>query len=138
LFHDAGDPTLTLRHAKWLFSAKAKWLTIVRRRSAECGATLSRFGAPADLRNRRPRCAFLGKQTFSCGAKVSALDDIVDRAIDYTNRIRQVMPSYHGATGEGLRKLRDSLAEKSPGDPALQRLDDYLKGLPGQDSSPRR
>jgi hypothetical protein len=62
------------------------------------------------------------------------LDEIVDRAIEYTNRIRQVMPSYHGATVAGLRKLRDSLAEKSPGDPALKRLDDYLDGVPGDDS----
>jgi len=44
------------------------------------------------------------------------------------------MPSYHGATVAGLRKLRDSLAEKSPGDPALKRLDDYLDGVPGDDS----
>ena len=58
----------------------------------------------------------------------------MDRAIEYTNRIRQVMPSYHGATVAGLRKLRDSLAEKSPGDPALKRLDDYLDGVPGDDS----
>ena len=64
---------------------------------------------------------------------MSALDEIVDRAIEYTNRIRQVMPSYHGATVAGLRKLRDSLAQKSPDDPALKRLDDYLAGASGDD-----
>ena len=71
---------------------------------------------------------------------MSALDEIVDRAIEYTKRIRQVMPSYHGATVAGLRKLRDSLAQKSPDDPALQRLDDYLDGVSGDDGyqhSPR-
>jgi hypothetical protein len=61
---------------------------------------------------------------------VSALNDIVDRAIDYTNRILRSMPSYHEAAVAGLRKLRAGLAEKSPGDPALQRLDDYLDSLP--------
>ena len=30
---------------------------------------------------------------------------------------------------EGLRKLRESLAEKDSDDPALARLDDYLKQL---------
>jgi hypothetical protein len=63
------------------------------------------------------------------------LDEIVDSAIEYTNRIRKLMPSYHEATVAGLRKLRDSLAQKSPGDPALQRLDDYLDG-PSRDDSP--
>jgi len=66
---------------------------------------------------------------------VSALDEIVDRAIEYTKRIRQVMPSYHGATVAGLRKLRVSLAQKSPGDPALKRLDEYLDGLPRDDDN---
>ena len=65
---------------------------------------------------------------------MSALDEIVDRAIEYTKRIRQVMPSYHGATVAGLRKLRDTLAQKSPDDPALKRLDDYLDGVSGDDS----
>jgi hypothetical protein len=90
---------------------------------------------PQILRNRRPRCASPGKHRVSSGASVSALDEIVDRAIDYTNRILNVMPSYREAAVAGLRRLRDGLAEKSPGDPALKRLDDYLEGLPGGDSS---
>jgi len=45
------------------------------------------------------------------------------------------MPSYHGATVAGLRKLRVSLAQKSPGDPALKRLDEYLDGLPRDDDN---
>ena len=36
----------------------------------------------------------------------------------------------------GLRKLRESLAEKLPGDAAVKRLDDYLDGLRGRDSAP--
>ena len=65
---------------------------------------------------------------------MSALDDIVDRAIDYTDRILQAAPSYRKAAVAGLRKLRAGLAAKSPGDPALQRLDDYLDSLPDRDS----
>ena len=63
---------------------------------------------------------------------MSALDDIVDRAIDFTNRILAAMPSYRGATLRGLRKLRASLAQKSPDHPAIKRLDDYLEALMGR------
>ncbi len=66
---------------------------------------------------------------------MSGLDEIVDRAIDYTNRILKDMPSYREAALAGLRKLRAGLAEKSPRDPALKRLDDYLEGLPARRSS---
>ena len=90
---------------------------------------------PQTLRNGRPRCDSPSEQWFYRGVNVSALDDIVDRAIDYTNRILRTMPSYHGAAVAGLRKLRDSLAEKSPDDPALKRLDDYLESLPDGDSA---
>ncbi len=60
---------------------------------------------------------------------MNALDDIVDRAIDFTNRILQARPNFIGGTVRGLRKLRASLGEKSPGHPALKRLDAYLDGL---------
>jgi hypothetical protein len=63
---------------------------------------------------------------------VSALDEIVDRAIDFTNRIVKAMPSYRSATLRGLRKLRASLGEKSPGHPALKRLDDYIDAVTGR------
>ncbi len=60
---------------------------------------------------------------------MSALEDIVDRAIGYTNKILSTMPSYRQAAIAGLRKLRAALAEKSPDDPALARLDEYLESL---------
>ena len=71
---------------------------------------------------------------------MSALDEIVDRAIDYTNKILNTMPSYRGAAIEGLRKLRAALAQSAPDDPAILRLVDYLSGLgsggdPSGDSS---
>jgi len=66
---------------------------------------------------------------------VSALDDIVDRAIDYTTRIQQTMPSYRAAAVEGLRKLRDNLAQNSPDDPAILKLDAYLERILRDDPS---
>jgi hypothetical protein len=64
---------------------------------------------------------------------MSALDDIVDRAIDFTDRILEKMPSYRRATVTGLRKLRDSLSQKSPGHSAIARLDAYLKAVASRD-----
>lgn len=65
---------------------------------------------------------------------MSALDEIVDRAIEYTNKILNTMPSYRAAAIEGLRKLRAALAQKTPDDPAIARLDAYLESLgPGGD-----
>ena len=66
---------------------------------------------------------------------MDALDEIVDRAIDYADRILQTMPSYREAAIGGLRVLRSNLAERAPDHPAVQRLDDYLGGL-GEDVSP--
>jgi hypothetical protein len=60
---------------------------------------------------------------------VSTADDIVDRAIEYTNRILGTMPNYRTAAITGLRRLRDSLAKKSPHEPALNWLDDYIDKL---------
>jgi flagellar hook-associated protein FlgK len=63
------------------------------------------------------------------GALVNALDDIVDRAIDYTNLILRRAPSYREAAISGLRTLRESLAEKAPDDPAIQKLEAFLNAL---------
>jgi hypothetical protein len=60
---------------------------------------------------------------------VDNLEEIVDRAIDYTNIILKRMPSYRDAAVSGLRNLRISLAAKSPENPALRNLDEYLEAL---------
>jgi hypothetical protein len=60
---------------------------------------------------------------------VNALDEIVDRAIDYTNLILRRMPSYRDAAISGLRTLRESLAVRSPDNPAVGKLDAYLDSL---------
>jgi hypothetical protein len=62
---------------------------------------------------------------------MNLLGEIVDRAIDYTDRIVLEMPSYREAAIEGLRRLGLSLAEKSPEHPAIRKLFDYLDALTG-------
>ena len=62
---------------------------------------------------------------------MGALDEIVDRAIIYTNDMLGRMPGYRAAAIAGLRKLRDALAAKTPDDPAIAKLDAYLAGLDG-------
>jgi len=65
---------------------------------------------------------------------MNLLGEIVDRAIDYTDRIVLEMPSYRQAAIDGLRRLGLNLAEKSPEHPAIRKLFDYLDALTGGDS----
>ncbi len=62
---------------------------------------------------------------------MNLLGEIVDRAIDYTDRTVHEMPSYRQAAIEGLRRLGLSLAEESPEHPAIRKLFDYLDTLTG-------
>jgi hypothetical protein len=65
---------------------------------------------------------------------LSALEAIVDRAIEYTNQILHTMPSYGKTAIAGLRALRDDLARQTPDDPAIGKLDAYLDGLGGDEA----
>jgi hypothetical protein len=78
----------------------------------------------------------IGRDQQTEKTAVSALDEIVDRAIAYTNTLLQMMPSYREAAVGGLRKLRDALAQKSPDDPALEKLGVYIETLAGGASDP--
>ena len=60
---------------------------------------------------------------------MDTLDDIVSRAINYTNGVLIRMPTYRGAAIAGLFKLRAALARNAPDNPALARLDAYLESL---------
>ena len=60
---------------------------------------------------------------------MSILDEIVDRAIDYTQRALQTMPSYRSAAIDALKKLRAGLVGKAGSEAALAKLDDYLRQL---------
>ena len=63
---------------------------------------------------------------------MSALDDVVDRAIAYTEKMLHTAPSYAPTAVESLRKLRETLARQAPGDPAIERLDAYIESLTGR------
>ena len=60
---------------------------------------------------------------------MNALEGIVDRAIEFTNKVLYALPSYRQAAIEGLHKLRSALEERSPDDPAIAKLDAYLESL---------
>ena len=60
---------------------------------------------------------------------MNALDDIVNRAIHYTNGVLARMPSYREVAIAGLRKLRAALARDGADGSALVRLDSYLESL---------
>ena len=62
---------------------------------------------------------------------MNLLGEIVERAIDYTDRIVIEMPSYREAAIEGLRRLGLGLAQKSPDHPAVRKLFDYLEAVTG-------
>jgi hypothetical protein len=76
------------------------------------------------------------RQRLTTEAPLTALNDLVDRAIDYTNKILRVAPSYRSPALDGLRKLRDNLANHAPDDPAIRKLDAYLDRLSSPASGP--
>jgi hypothetical protein len=95
------------------------------------------------LRNRRPLCGAALGDLKPGGFEVSALEDVADRAINYTNSVLNKMPSYREPAIAGLRKLRGALAAQTPEDPAIAKLDAYLESLdrspsPGESSLTRR
>jgi hypothetical protein len=57
---------------------------------------------------------------------VKFLDEIVDRAIQYTDRVICSTPAYRERAIAALRRLGQRLAEKSPGHPAVRKLSLYL------------
>jgi hypothetical protein len=62
-------------------------------------------------------------------ATLGEREDRAERAIDYTRRVLQSMPTYRGAAIASLRRWRDLLAAESPDDPAIRKLDDCLARL---------
>jgi len=57
------------------------------------------------------------------------IDEIVDRAIQYTEKILGQAPRHYKVAREGLEKMRDSLATGLENHPALGRLDKYIGEL---------
>jgi len=121
-----------------LFAFSSKSNKVLRRYETVDDALAGRSrqnGTRLSLRNRNLYCALEPGELEPGGVNVSALEDIVDRAIEYTNKILNTMPSYRSSAIEGLRKLRIALADKTPDDPAIARLDAYLESL-GSDGDP--
>jgi hypothetical protein len=57
------------------------------------------------------------------------IDEIVDRAILYTEKILGQAPRHYPVAREGLERMRDNLTIGAQDHPALDRLDDYLGDL---------
>jgi hypothetical protein len=60
------------------------------------------------------------------GAELDKTDEIVQRAIDYTDLVLINTPAYAPAAVAGLRRLRDTLAASLPDHPGVLRLSDYI------------
>lgn len=63
------------------------------------------------------------------------IDQIVERAIAYTEEILARAPHFLDVAREGLERMRANLATGAPDHPALVRLQDYLREL-GDRSGP--
>ena len=57
------------------------------------------------------------------------IEEIVDRAIKYTEDILQRAPQHYQASLDGLRRMRDNLQFGADDHPALERLNAYLDEL---------
>jgi len=54
------------------------------------------------------------------------VEEIVDRTIRHTRAILAIAPGRWDHARSGVLKIRDSLAEIAPGDPALERLTAFV------------
>jgi hypothetical protein len=57
------------------------------------------------------------------------IDEIVNKAIQYTEKILDRAPSHYAAARDGLERLRDNLTLGAEDHPALGRLDNYIGEL---------
>lgn len=57
------------------------------------------------------------------------IQDIIDRAIAYTEDILARAPRHYGVAREGLERMLQNLRHGAEDHPALQRLEDYLDEL---------
>jgi hypothetical protein len=60
---------------------------------------------------------------------VDKIEEIVDKAIKYTEDILARAPRHYPAAREGLERMRNNLAIGTAGHPALDKLDKYLEEL---------
>jgi hypothetical protein len=57
------------------------------------------------------------------------IDEIIDKAIKYTEKILARAPGHYAAAREGLERMRDNLMIGAADHPAIGRLDDYIGEL---------
>jgi hypothetical protein len=57
------------------------------------------------------------------------IDEIVDKAIQYTEDILGRAPQHYPVAREGLERMRDNLEIGAEGHPALRKLENYLNEL---------
>lgn len=57
------------------------------------------------------------------------IQEIVDRAIIYTEDILRRAPNHLGVAREGLERMRQNLRLGAEDHPSLERLEDYIKKL---------
>ena len=63
------------------------------------------------------------------------IDEIVNRAMNYTDLVLINTPDYADAAIAGLGRLRDTLAASFPDHPAVHRLSDHISTLETEPNS---
>ncbi len=77
-----------------------------------------------------PWIAVWDRRTITVGHKqVDKIEEIVDKAIQYTEDILQRSPRHYPVAREGLERMRNNLAIGAEDHPALHKLDEYLEEL---------
>jgi len=64
------------------------------------------------------------------------IDNIVDRAIEYTKRVLSTAPEHGQEARAGLETMRDNLTLGAPDHPALERLNVFIKSLDAPSGKP--
>jgi hypothetical protein len=60
------------------------------------------------------------------GARMDRIEEIVARAIGFTDLVLSSMPEHADLAIESLQRLRETLSTNLPGHSALKQLDEYL------------
>jgi hypothetical protein len=92
----------------------------------QAASTARRNRARRALRERRPRHGGGRESPSGETAVTDEIGAIVDQAIMHTRRLLESSTVEWEVARVGLMKIRDTLADDAPGDPALDRLRDFI------------
>ena len=99
--------------------------------------SLSRIETHPYLRKRRPHCACHAQDSFHFWSMtLDKIDDIVDKAIEYTRLVLLTAPEHGETARAGLETMRDNLILGAPDHPALARLSAFLTSLGASSGKP--